>query len=239
MGCCCQGKELCSSGEQGIIQMEIRLSDPGLVENDQSEMRCLHACAQMAFRGAQCKTIPSFDELSLVLDAPEGKYAWSYPLLVHFQKCGFKVQLIEMLQIKKLIASPEEYLIEFFGEMVGRDQIQNSNISKVVVSAKELLMAGVEIQQREPTRGDIEELISQGYFVIAAVNQRVLQAETGYVGHAIFLFGFSDRGVRFHNPGPPATADSEIAWSLFEKAWAFPNRDCKSILAVKPPTARC
>ena len=215
--------------------MEARLRDPGLVQNDESGMRCLHACVQMAFRAATGLAIPTFERLAQVLNAPEGKYAWSYPLLTFMKKEGFEVKMVEMFDVVQFTERPEKYLIEFLGTEVGEDQIKNSALDRVVEDAKTMIDSGVQIELREPTKKDVVNFIADGYYVIPPVNQRVLQADQGYVGHAIFVFGVSERGIRFHNPGPPSTADSEIAWSLFEKAWAFPDAKAKNLFAVKPP----
>lgn len=215
--------------------VEILLDDPGLVENAEDGMSCFHACVQMIMRTQKTAEVFSFADIDKILRRKPGKYSWEYAVLTELVKRKFDVKLIQTFNLERFIDNPEDYLIEYFGEEAGKNQIENSQLDEVIEDAKNFLSSGCEVvQNRVPNLEDVRDLLKEGYFLIPIINQKILQSDPGYVAHSIVLFGFSNRGVRFHNPGPPATRASEIDWTLFEKAWSSPSESARSLIAVRP-----
>jgi hypothetical protein len=141
--------------------------------------------------------------------------------------------MIEAFDVNRFLSSKEEYLLTYLGEEVGADQIAKSDL-KVVESDLRAIVALKPncFLVQEPTLEDIRKYIEGGWYCLCNVNQRILQADDGYVGHMLFVYGVSSRGLRIHNPGPPATRATEIPWKVFDKAWSYPTASVRNILAV-------
>jgi len=214
---------------------ELVLRNPGLVENDEDGTSCFLACSQMLLRTGRGIRVPSFDELSEIIHRKPGQYSWEYGMLTYFSKCGFDVGFISTFDLSRLCSEGNDYMYEYFGKEAADDQIQNSDMAQVFEDVREFLRSsGVSIKNRIPTQDDIVQLLCDGFYLIPYVNQRILQADPGYVAHTIFLYGYSLRGVRMHNPGPPATEASEVAWDLFAKAWSSPSEQARILFYAKP-----
>jgi hypothetical protein len=218
-------------------QMIQTLLDPGLVLNGPDGMSCFPACIQMVMRSKNGIGVPSFNEMDAISRRSEGKYTWEYALLAYLARCGFQVRLFSLLDLQKLAANPRDYLVEFYGDEVGADQADNSDLAHLSEDVKAFQgEAGAEWKNAIPDDQTVRSEILAGRYVIPIINQRILQADAGYVAHSVVVYGVSNRGVTIHNPGPPATAANEIAWDLFRKAWEYPSPDTRMMISVGSPT---
>jgi hypothetical protein len=189
----------------------------------------------MLFRTQPGIRVPSFAELDAVLHRKAGEFSWEYPLLNYFADAGFDVRLISAFNLQRFVEEGDAYMYEYFGPEAAENQIRNSDMRRARADTKAFLASlRVTIVPAVPQLADIRSLLLDGFYLIPYVNQRILQADDGYVAHTIFAYGFSPRGVRMHNPGPPATEASEIAWPLFEKAWSSPTAGSRILFAAKP-----
>ena len=214
---------------------EISNFNPGLVPNGADGKSCFLACTQMLFRSLPGIRVPSFTELDALLHRTEGDFSWEYPLLNYFADAGFEVRLLTTFNLRRFVEEGDAYMYEYFGPVAAENQIRNSDIEQARADTKAFLSdLRVEIVPQVPQVEDIRSLLLDGFYLIPYVNQKILQADEGYVAHTIFIYGFSPRGVRIHNPGPPATEASEIAWPLFEKAWSSPSAEARILFAARP-----
>lgn len=213
---------------------EILNKNPGLVCNDIDGTSCFLACSQMALRTRTGIAVPSFDELSQIINRKDGQYSWEYGMLTYFVSIGFDVKFISTFNLQRLCDEGDNYMYEYFGEEAAEDQISHSDMEQVRTDVRKFLEStGVGLDYRIPTVDDIKSLIEEGYYLIPYVNQKIFQADPGYVAHTVLVYGYSERGVRMHNPGPPATEASEIAWDLFVKAWSSPSDNARILFAVR------
>jgi hypothetical protein len=209
--------------------------NPGLVPNDRDGKSCFLACSQMLLRTQHGVAVPSFDQLSRIIHRKPGQYSWEYAMLTYFASVGFSVRCITTFDLKRLCDEGNSYMYEYFGAEAAEDQIRNSDMDQVRKDMREFLEApGVDVISRIPEQSDVKSLLAEGFYLIPYVNQRILQADPGYVAHTVFVYGFSSRGVRLHNPGPPATEATEIAWDLFVKAWSSPKDESRILFAARP-----
>lgn len=213
----------------------ISLLNPGLVPNDKDGTSCFLACTQMVMRAKLGGSVSSFDELSTIIRRKEGEYSWEYAILSFLANRGFSVKFISTFDLNRFVSEKEEYMYEYFGEEAAKDQIVHSNMENAYQDASEFVRSSnVNIETRVPEINDIKKLIENGYYLIPYVNQKIFQADKGYVAHTVVIYGYSERGVLVHNPGPPATEGGEIAWELFEKAWSSPAIESRIVFAVNP-----
>jgi hypothetical protein len=214
--------------------MEYNLLNPGLVENDADGTSCFLACAQMVMRAKRGGSVLSFHELSKLIRRKEG-YSWEYAILSYLADDGFQVKFITSFDLRRLYTEKAEYMYEYFGKEAAADQLKHSNMENVYADAMRFVEnTNVTVELRVPQKEDLVSLLKTGYYLIPYINQKILQADAGYVSHTVVVYGYSERGVRFHNPGPPATCASEITWELFMRAWSSPSENARILVAVKP-----
>ena len=211
------------------------LEDPGFVRNSPDGERCVHACVQMCFRTRSGTSVPSFDDIDILVRQKENMYTWEYGALLRLAHEGFSIRIKQMLDLGELASRPVDYLKEHFGSEIGGLTAQKTDTKHLQHSISDLLKtANVRVDVDIPTLDDLRQLIDQGYFLLLTVNQRVLQADPGYIPHVIFGFGHSTDGLFVHNPGPPALAHTLIDWTLLEKAWSSPDANARILIAVRP-----
>ncbi|MDP9196852.1 MAG: hypothetical protein M3O22_08865, partial [Pseudomonadota bacterium] len=181
---------------------EVINTNPGLVENDVDGVSCFLACSQMVFRTKTGIKVPSFQELGDIIGRKEGQYSWEYGMLAYMARNGFDVEFISTFNLERLVKEKNSYMYEYFGEEAADDQIKNSDMDQGIKGIEGFLSSKKKkIACRVPTKNDIVNLINEGFYIIPYINQRILQADPGYVAHTILVYGYSDRGVRVHNPG--------------------------------------
>ncbi len=213
---------------------EMTLPDPGLVLNSADAEHCVHACFQMLYRTRGGYAVPSFADLDDSFGKVPGKYTYEFNLLVDMADTGFEVEVVWALNMESLRDDPAAEFVRHFGEEVGGEYIANTDLTLLSSHARRMAKSQVVRHVRPATQADVFRYLSEGFYLMATINQRVLQADPGYVAHSIFVYGASKRGIRFHNPGPPATASSEITWDLFEQAWCDGGPQVANLLAFRP-----
>ena len=214
--------------------MEYNLPDPGFVENAPDGASCLLACIQMVMQTKIGNKVLSFTEMDKILRRKKGEYAWEYALLSYLANDGFETKSISTLDPKRLYSEKESYIYKYYGTEGAKDQITHSNMENVYADARAFAEnTKVDLELRVPQKDDITGFLRDGYYLIPYINQRILQADPGIAAHVIFVYGYSNRGVRFHNPGPPSTRASEITWDLFMRAWSSPSENARQLIACK------
>ncbi len=189
----------------------------------------------MIFRTRIGGGVPSFDELSALMHKRVGKYTYEFALVADMPNRGFETKVIFDLDLDSLASDPTAFLVRHFGREVGPQIIANTDLDQLKADSAVLAAArGITIERRPAIREDIPHLIKEGFYLLATVNQRVLQADSGYSAHTIFIYGCSPRGVIVHNPGRPGLRGVEISWGLFDRSWAFPDEGARNILAFRP-----
>jgi hypothetical protein len=215
-------------------KVNILLDDPGLAENSELAEHCVQACFQMIFRTKRGGEVPSFGELDRLMNKRPGKYTYEFALLAEMPARGFETRIVWGFDLHRLISDPAQFLLEHYGPAVGAETIRNTDLKQLQQDAARLVDSkSVVIEKRPATRDDLTKYIREGFYVMCTVNQRVLQADPDYVAHNILVFGYSNRGVTIHNPGPPSVKAAEITWDLFDRAWAYPSGAARNILAFR------
>lgn len=160
------------------------------------------------------------------------KGLWTWPLAasIWLAKNGVEVRDIEKFDYQKFIKRGGGYLIELLGVKVGKAQIQHSDISQERRLAKAFIKS-IKIEQRLPTIGDIRSLLKEGFIVVCNINARILNRKKGYAGHFVVITGFTQKCVILHDPGLPPFKDRKVSFQRFEKAWAYPDKKSKNIMA--------
>lgn len=200
--------------------------------NTPDDTHCFQAVIKMVLKYFWPKRDYSFEELDKITAKVEGMWTWQMAGLVWLQENGFEVKVIEVFDYERFIEEKEKYLLEFYGEEAGEEQIQHSYLPNEFEYARRFIK-GVEIEKRLPNLSDIQGLVHKGYLVVCLVNAKRLNNKSGYVGHFVLVKGYDRKSLIIHDPGLPAIENRIVPDDIFEKAWADPDEKAKSLWAVR------
>jgi len=177
----------------------------------------------------------SFDEMDAIQKRKPGFYSWEYALLEKLSLEGYFCKIISTFSIERFIREGAAYMIEYFGQDAAKDQLDHTeDLQTAIDFARHYLSsAAAQYEERIPDLEDVRRAIDDGFYLIPTINQRILQADSGFAMHSVFIYGYSERGLRVHNPGPPSTESSEITWDMFDKAWSSPSESSRQLILVK------
>lgn len=201
-------------------------------ENAADNNSCFQACLKMVLKYYLPNENYSWLELDRVTAKKQGLWTWPMAGLVWMQENNFKVINIELFDYKEFIDNPERYLIDYYGEEVGHDQIKNSDIEQGVKFSKKLIEV-VEVENRSPNFNDIKKLINDGYLIIVNVNSSALDGYNGYTGHFVVVIGFDNFSIYLNDPGLPGQSNRQISLDVFKKAWSYPDSKANNVMAFK------
>ena len=175
----------------------------------------------------------SWKELERITAKVEGLWTWPMAGLLWFQEKGVGVKIITIFDYEKFAQLGGQYLIDEYGEEVGKAQIEHSDIKQERKFAKEFIKK-ITIEKVIPTIDDLKNLLKQDYLIMCNVNSRKLNNKEGYSGHFVVIKGFDDKHLIINDPGSSRAAKNRLVdFDLFEKAWAYPNEKAKDIMAFK------
>jgi len=207
--------------------------DVPFFSNTPDDTHCVQAALRMVLKYFLPERDFSWEELDKATAKVEGKWTWTMAGLVWMKGLGFMVKDIEDFDYAAFSRAGETYLLETFGEEVGREQIVHTgNLSQEMELARQFVESHLA-EKRIPAVEEIIELLRQGYLVTCNVNARTLNSKEGYVGHFIVVKGVTDRSLIVHDPGLPALKNRDVDLALFERAWAYPNDTARNIVAFR------
>lgn len=162
------------------------------------------------------------------------KGLWTWPMrgVLSMLDLGFTVRDIEDFDYAAVGRDAKTYLRTIYGEQAAEEQIAHSDISETERAANEFARR-VQTERRIPDKKDIVTFLNDGYLVLCLVNSRVLNGKRGYVGHMVVLYRQSSSSVWLHDPGLPPRPNRRVSWKVFERAWGFPDKKAKNILAFR------
>jgi hypothetical protein len=200
--------------------------------NTPDDTHCFQAGLKMMLKYFMPEKDFSWEELDKVTAKVEGLWTWPIAGILWLKKMGFDVVDIEIFDYQKFADEGEKCLFEFYGQEVGKEQVAHSDIAQERKLAKELSEAHM-VQLRLPTIEDITDLLRDGYLIGCMLNSKALNGKVGYVGHSVVIKGVYENQLILHDPGLPPLENRKVDFTVFEKAWAYPDEKAKNILAAK------
>lgn len=174
----------------------------------------------------------TWKELENISAKVEGLWTWPTAGLLYLQQKGLTIKIIEIFDSPRFVDEGEKYLLEFFGDDVGKEQIKYSDIPQERKLIKEALKL-LDIEKRLPSVDDLIKLLNTGNILICNVNSKALNDQVGYVGHFVVLYDYQDGQFILHDPGLPPREARKVTADQFLKAWAYPDDNAKSVTAIK------
>lgn len=186
---------------------------------------CFQAVLKMILMHFEPNVSFTCEELREITGQQPGKWTWPQKTLIELHGRGYDVLDIDLFDPKEFIARGAEYLLEFYGQEVGQEQIDYTDIPYEQEMQRQCLRLGVQ-QQRMPTFVDIQCLLEQGFLVVCHVDVKKLIGKSGeHSSHTVLVYRCQENRVSFHNPGPSSAEEAgQRSYKDFEEAWAFAGK---------------
>jgi hypothetical protein len=178
---------------------------------------CLQNCLQMMLGVLLPARDFSLDELERITKkVPDGgTFATHY--LIWLVDQGFEVKRYDTHDWAAFGREGIEYIRRVLGEEVAAYNARIADVAAEQTVVPEFLRKVTIIPER-PSVDTAEQLFKEGWLVRAAVNQRLLNHQPGFVGHSVVITGFEGDEVIFHDPGLPAQANRRESRAHFQAA---------------------
>jgi hypothetical protein len=191
-------------------------------------------CFQAALRMVLGYFIPdkeyTWDDLDYVT-GHTSDYTWPMVGLIYCVRLGLSVHAIEPFDYERFAREGYDYLLEELGEEVADAQKRHSDLKQEMKNAGDFIKI-VNLERRIPTETDIVKPLAGGALVMCNINARVIQEREGYSGHFVVVTGVDAEGLQIHDPGLPPLQDRFCSWSLFDKAWSYPNIQARNAMII-------
>jgi len=200
--------------------------------NTPDDTHCFQAALKMVLKYFLPQQEFNFEQLDKMTAKVEGKWTWQMAGLLWMKKNGFDVLDFENFNYTEFINRGGDFLLEEYGEDIGRIMIDNSIISQEFEYAKQLLQE-ISIQTGKISIQDIERVLQKKYVPICLINAQALNGKKGYVGHFVVVKGIENNNLILQDPGLPPIENRKVSFEDFGKAWAYPTEKEKNIIAFK------
>ncbi len=196
-------------------------------------------CFQAVIKMALAALIPerefSYEELDRISLKLPGRWTWPTAAMLWMIEKGLEIKLIEEFDYADFANRGGDYLIERYGEEVGRAQIEHSDVEfERDISLRFSKIAPIEL--RPANFNDVQKEMERGAVVIVNLNAAALLGQEGYSGHFVVICDVDEEEIRLHDPGLPPMPDVVAPVDRFMKAWAYPaDRDRNLLSICRPP----
>lgn len=200
--------------------------------NTSDNTHCFQAGIKMVLKFFEPNKDYNFEELDRLSAKKEGLWTWPTAMTLNLYNMGYEVIAWEDFDYQSFIDNPEQYLFKKCGEEVAKEQIAYSDLAQEKGFMREFMRIGTW-KRVIPTQNDIKKFLRKGFLVCCNVNAKTLNHKNGYEGHFVIVIGWDNDGLILHDPGLPPRKNRHVDQKTFEKSWAYPTPDFKSIMAIK------
>ena len=179
----------------------------------------------------------SWGELDVITGYIPGKWTWATQGLLWLKRRGYEIRSIDAFDYQTFAKGGADYLIEFLGPDVGKEQIAMCDITREMELTKQFLEEVGAPVTREATLQDFRQVRRQGFVTGVNLNARALNGLGGYISHYVVLIDAGPEARTLARPGLPPRANRKVKIADFEKAWAYPDSKAKSLTAVRLATS--
>lgn len=175
----------------------------------------------------------TWQELDAISAKVDGLWTWPTAAMLWLAENGFIVRSVEAFSYEDFIRDGRQYLLDYFGQKVGQEQIDHSDIDQEIIIAQSFVQK-LQTERRIPEISDLEQCLDSGQLLCCNVNSRVLKNKEGYSGHFILVIGYDKDTLIIHDPGPSPSQDWVVPKELFARAWAYPDNRAKTFFTISP-----
>ncbi|MCR4264132.1 MAG: peptidase C39 family protein [Candidatus Roizmanbacteria bacterium] len=200
--------------------------------NTSDDTHCFQAGLRMVLKYFLPEKNHTWKELEKMTAKVKDLWTWPTQGIINLHRMGFNIVDIDDFDIEKFIDNGGEYMIERYGNEVGKEQIKYSDIDQERKIHREYINLNIH-QKRIPELKELKKLLDEGYLVTCNVNSYALNNEKGYAGHFVVIFDYDKNNLYLHDPGLPPVKNRKVSYKQFIKAWEYPNKNARNVLAFR------
>lgn len=200
-----------------------------LFNNSHTGMHCVQACLQMLLY-SMSKPVLSLQELDAITVHDPHKFTWMNDALVWLALQGIKGEFAEDFDYHKFIEEGESYLKTLWDERTFNTQKEFSDFEYERKSSQRMIDAGIRQIPTRPTIDLLRQKYTEGYFVMASVNQFILEGRSEYGSHMVVISNINDNGVTIFDPDKVDPYD--VSMDIFYRACI--DKSDAQVLFFKP-----
>jgi len=207
---------------------------PPFYSNTKDNTHCFQAVIKMIAETYWPDKSYSWDELDVLTQKKEGM--WTYPMAgyVWLASKNTRIESMSIFDYQSFHEEGYDYFLKTFGKEVADEQASYTDIAQGQMLAEQFMHhERITIETKIPSHEDIKQKLSDDYLVICNVNQKALNNEQGYSGHFVLIYGYDEAGYFLHDPGLPAHKQRHVSFDIFEKAWAYQDKNAMNLAAIK------
>lgn len=162
-------------------------------------MHCVQACLQMLLHYF-AKPVLSLEELDAITVHDPNKFTWMNDALVWLTTQGISGEFVEHFDYHRFIDEGEIYLKTLWDKDTFNTQKEFSDFEYERRSSRRMQDAGIRQLNMRPTIELIRQRHVDGYFIMASVNQFILEGRDGYGSHMVVISNISDIAITIFDP---------------------------------------
>jgi hypothetical protein len=189
--------------------------------NREDDESCMLACYRSVLEYFDGRPY-SWEELEKLSGFKPGRAAWTVKAWTTLARQGFDIKMTENFDYHEYFKEGEAYLQTFLKPEELKYQLERTNLLEIRPLLPEFFKTVRQIQ-KSPVLADIDELLSDGYLVLAQLNSRALNQQAGYVAHMVLITTKEHDMYIAHDPGLPGQENRSIAPNLLYNAMGGEN----------------
>ena len=200
--------------------------------NKKDNLHCFQACLRMALKHFLPKKNFTWEEIDTLTGFKKGKWTWATQALLNLHKMGFEIIDWDNFDAELFVRKGDPFFLETFGKEVGEAQVKYSDTAKERRLFRKYITLNIH-EKKIPSLLDLRRFLDKGYLLLCNVNAYALDRKKGYSGHLVLVYHYTNTHILLHDPGLPARPDRRVSHSTFLKAWGYPTKDARNLIALK------
>lgn len=196
-------------------------------------MHCVQACLQMLLYYFN-RPVLSLPELDAITVHDPNKFTWMNDALVWLKTQDIYCEFVEDFDYRRFIQEGEPYLKIIWDDATFNTQKEFSDLEYERKSSQRMLDVGIRQICTRPTIELVQQKHSEGCFILASVNQFVLENLPGYGSHMVVISDVTDNDVTLYDPDKKDPYS--VSWKIFSRS-AIDKPDAQ-ILFFKSVTSK-
>jgi len=202
--------------------------------NTKDKTHCFQAVMKMICKYYFPNVDYSWEQMNKITQKKEGLWTWPMAGYVWLASKNVLIESMSIFDFRAFHEKGYDYLLKTFGKEVADEQASHADIAQGQMLAEQFMHhERITIETKIPSHEDIKQKLSDDYLVISNVNQKALNNEPGYSGHFVLIYHYNDTGYFLQDPGLPEFKNRHVNFDTFEKAWAYPDKNAKNLVAIK------
>jgi len=207
---------------------------PPFYSNTKDNTHCFQAVIKMIAETYWPDESYSWDELDVLTQKKVGMWTWPMAGYVWLAGKDIRIESMSIFDFQVFHEEGYDYFLKTFGKEVADEQATHADLAQGQVLADQFINHDrISLVIKIPSHTDIQQKLEDDYLIVCNVNQKALNNEQGYSGHFVLVYDYDEDGYLLNDPGLPSHKGRHVSFEVFERAWAYPDKNAMNLTAIK------